>query len=99
MPQLIVKGPIYFSAGDEQAFFDWLQSISCVRSVGGHLRDIHITLKRAPNDNQLRELIALFYRYRMNMKGLAVFRTSQNAKWFDQEGKFWHSRVFARRKL
>jgi hypothetical protein len=95
MPTLIVRGPRYFSPGDEKAFFDWLQSIPCVSRVAGQVRDLHVTLKRAPTDNQLREFIGLLYRYRMNMKGLAVFKTSRNARWFaNNENAFWHKRVF-----
>jgi hypothetical protein len=95
MPILIVRGPTYFSPGDEKAFFDWLQAIPCVSRVGGQVRDLHITLKRAPTDNQLRELIALLYRYRMSMRGLAAFKTSRNAAWFaNDRDKFWHNRVF-----
>ncbi len=99
MPALIVRGPRYFSPGDEKAFFDWLQSIPCVSRVSGQVRDLHIVLKRAPTDNQLRELIALFYRYRMDIKVLAVFTTSGNALWFAKdEIKFWHKRVFGSAK-
>jgi hypothetical protein len=93
---LIARGPRYFSACDEKAFFVWLESISCVASVGGHHRDIHIKLKRKPSDSDLRELLGLFFRYRMNMKGLAVYRTTRNAHWFDDSEKYWHAKVFGK---
>jgi hypothetical protein len=91
---LVVRGPTYYSQGDEKVFFDWLQSISCVEGVGGRLRDVHITLKSDPGRYQLWELIALFYRYRMNMKPLAALKTNRNAAWFDDSKMFWHARVF-----
>ncbi len=94
---LVIRGPKYFSPGDEKAFFDWLQSLSCVAKVGGRLRDLYITLKHVPNDTDLRELIALLFRYRMNMKSLAAFRTSRNAKWFaNNPDAFWHAKVFGK---
>lgn len=93
---LITRGPLYYAYGDEKAFFGWLESIPCVASVGGHHRDIHIKLKRQPGDNDLRELIALFFRYRMNMRKLAVYRTARNAHWFDDPEKYWHTKVFGR---
>jgi len=68
--RISVKGPTYFSQTDEDAFFGWLRSIKCVRKVTGHLRELHIELKRRPTDSQLRELRALFLRYRMNMRSL-----------------------------
>jgi len=94
---LVVRGPRYFSQGDEKAFFDWLYSVSCVAKIGGRLRDLYVTLKRAPNDADLRELIALLFRYRMNMKPLAVFLTSRNAKWFAANpDAFWHAKIFGK---
>jgi hypothetical protein len=96
---IIVRGPTYFAPGDEKAFFDWPQAIPCVESVGGRVRDLHIRLKRPPSDSDLRELIALLYRYRMNMKVLAAFKTSRNAAWFfDKSGMFWHRKVFGSAK-
>jgi hypothetical protein len=94
----IVRDPRYFAAGDEKAFFTWLESIPCVADVKGHLRDLHITLKRQPGSADLRELIALLSRYRMNMRGLAVYRTARNAHWFADPQTFWHAKVFAKQK-
>jgi hypothetical protein len=93
---LIVRGPTYFSPGDERAFFNWLQSIPSVSDVGGSSRDLHITLKRPPSNGDLREFVALLHRYRMNMKPLAAFRTPRNAEWFARPGTFWHPEVFGK---
>jgi len=95
--ELIIRGPRYFSHGDETAFFAWLESIPCVDDVKGRLKDLHIRLKRPPSNADLRELIALLYRYRMNMKPLAAMKTPSNAKWFDDESKYWHAKVFGKR--
>jgi len=56
---LIVRGPKYGSPLDEKMHFDWLASIPCVADVGGELNDMHITLKRLPDDSDLYELIAV----------------------------------------
>jgi hypothetical protein len=93
---IIVRGPVYFSPGDEKAFFDWLLSIPCVETVDGEGYDVHIRLKRPPGNSDLRELIAVLFRYRMNMQPLAAFRTTRNMAWFDDRAKFWHSGVFGR---
>jgi hypothetical protein len=69
--ELIFRGPTYYSPGDEKAFFDWLLSIPSVKAVGGKLWDLSITLKRQPSNADLRELLALLFRYRMDMKPLA----------------------------
>lgn len=80
--ELIVRGPTYFSQRDETAFFDWLHSLPCVAGVRGHLRDLHICLKRPATITDLRELSALLRRYRMSLAALETLRTSRNAKWF-----------------
>src|SRR5688572_3020473 len=99
--ELIIGGPTFFSHRDEDSFFNWLQSISCVEDVVGNGRDLHITLKRQPRDSQLRELIAVLYRYRMDMSPLAILLTARNAAWFAKNrSAFWHTPVFgnARRR-
>lgn len=91
---LISKGPFYYSQGDEDAFFAWLQSIPCVAGVGGSGTDLHIELKSQPDDLELRELLALFFRYKMDMKSLAIFETSSNAAWFSKKSMYWYKGVF-----
>lgn len=68
---LILRGPTFWSEGDEKSFFDWLHSVSCIEGVKGNLRDLHIQLKRTPSASNKRELEAIVRRYRMNAKSLA----------------------------
>jgi hypothetical protein len=67
---LIIKGPTYFSPGDEKAFFDWLLSVPCIAGVRGELRNFHINLRRKPSAKDVIELKALFRRYRIPTKVL-----------------------------
>jgi hypothetical protein len=92
--ELIVEGPTYYSQGDEAAFFAWLQAISCISDIVGQSTGLRIQLKRTPSKSDLRELIGLLYRYNMNMKPLAAFKTARNAKWFAAPRMFWHAKVF-----
>lgn len=95
--ELVVVGPTYYSVGDENAFFTWLQSIPCIEGVGGRGRDLHIRLKRLPGKNDLRELIALLYRYKMDMRPLAILKTARNAKWFAEDTvAYWHAPIFGK---
>ena len=80
--ELIVRGPTYFSNHDEDVFFHWLESIGCVREVTGHLRDLHISLKREASVADLRELWALFRRYGLPLSKLHCLKTARNAKIF-----------------
>ena len=92
---LIVKGPRYYSLGDEMTFFNWCKSIAAVETIGGSGQDVHIQLKRQPSDRDLRELVGLFFRYNINMKPLVALRTKRNAKWFSENpDAFWHKKVF-----
>ena len=95
MPKLVIRESGYGSPGDEAAFYQWLQSIGCVRQVGGSGSDLHIDVKRKRISNaDLRELCALLFRYRMPMQALAIFRTRQNESWFAQPGAYWFAGVF-----
>lgn len=94
--KLRVQGPTYFSQNDETAMFEWLGRISVVRAVTGEGRDLVIALKCAPTDNQLRDLLALFFRYRMDMTPLAALRTHKNQIWFSDRGSYWFEAVFGR---
>ena len=94
--QIRVQGPTYFSENDETAMFEWLGRIAVVRDVTGERGDLIIVLKRAPTGNQLRDLLALFCRYRMDMTPLAVLRTAKNQSWFSDPGSYWFEAVFGR---
>jgi len=100
MPRkLVIKSGIFYSQGDEKAFFDWLQSLSCVERVDGQLDELHIAFVKQPNNSELRELIALLHRYRLDMKPLAAFKNKRNAAWFAQNrNSYWHIRVFGKKQ-
>jgi hypothetical protein len=42
----------------------------------------------------LRELLALFWRYGVDMKQLAVFDKQEFAHWFHKRTAYWHKSVF-----
>lgn len=92
--QIRVQGPTYFSQNDETAMFEWLARISVVRDVSGEECDLIVQLKRSPTDNQLRDLLALFFRYQMDMTPLAALKTAKNESWFADPGTYWFDKVF-----
>jgi hypothetical protein len=94
--QIRVEGPTYFSENDETAMFEWLGRISVVQDVTGEGCDLIIRLKRAPTDNQLRDLLAVFFRYQMDMTPLAALRTAKNESWFSEQDSYWFDKVFRR---
>lgn len=96
MSTLIATGVVYFSQGDEDSFFRWLEGIPCVVGVRGVGRELRIEIQdEKVGSTELSELIGLFHRYKVDMKQLARFLSTENAGWFrDDIGAFWHEGVF-----
>ena len=95
MPHLIIKEGTYYSQGDENAFFKWLESISGVSRVVGSPTGLIVTLRsRSLSESSLRELIALYFRYSLPMAALAQFETPKNTAWFRGPKAYWHKAVF-----
>ncbi len=93
---LICKRVIFYSPVDEIAFFEWLRHGAYIANVKGVKDAIHLIVTRDELlDADLRDLLALFYRYKIDMKQLKRFMTKNNKKWF-YEGKkaYWHKQVF-----
>ena len=91
---LLATGVRFYHENDERAFFDWLGRIACVERLEGEGRDLFIHLSRAPGDNDLRELAAFFYRYKIDLRQLASFSTGAGRAWFRDPKMYWHKRVF-----
>jgi hypothetical protein len=85
----------YYSKNDEHAFFDWLRKIKCVTKVHGHRNILTITIINDLDEDGLRDLIALFYRYRIDMKPLAQFDRPEFREWLHYRRAYWYSKMFA----
>ena len=95
MIMLVATEVIFFSQGDESAFFSWLTGISCVNEVRGVGKDLQIEIRdEVITDADLRELIALFHRYAIRSSQLARLKTDANAWWFQNAQGYWHRSVF-----
>ncbi len=82
---------------DERAFFEWLSRIPCVESYyGDGRRGLVVKLKRRPGKDDLRQLLALCYRYGVDMRQLARFETAKNRDWFRDRKKYWYHGVFGK---
>lgn len=96
MATVTLKGPMYFSQGDEAAFFSWLEGIPGVTSVEGEHPDkltVHIDDAKF-TDETLRELIAVHHRCGVEMRQLARFETPRNRSWFRKPSAYWYKAVF-----
>lgn len=99
MPVLKCSRVTFYSQADEAAFFTFAKSIKAVLRVEGVGDSILLHVSSRPSQESLRDLIALFQRYRISgMPQLANFLTASNQNWFANEQNFWHRKVFGRAK-
>lgn len=91
MIRLDCSGIHFGSQLDENHLFHWAREIPC---VVGWEHDTLLVRSRRISEPDLRDLVALFWRYKISMRQLAQFKTSTNAKWFASPHMYWHKRVF-----
>jgi hypothetical protein len=85
----------FFSQEDEAAFFGWIKRMPCIARYAGIGGTIHIHVDPGHvDDDALRELIALFRRYEIEMKQLLVFVNESNRAWVTRPGSYWFGRMF-----
>jgi hypothetical protein len=95
MIKLVCKEVIFYSQNDELNFFNWISKIKSISKWEGLGWEIDLYLpRRRISDKSLRDLIALFYRYKIDMIQLQQFMNSRNEKWFLDKKSFWHKKVF-----
>ena len=93
--ELQATGVRFFSQSDEAAFFGWLESLSFVEHVEGRGRTLYIKIRSpAVDEDGLRELLALFRRYGVDMAQLVAFDREEFADWFRRSDAYWHREIF-----
>ncbi|HEV2601362.1 MAG TPA: hypothetical protein VGT41_03625 [Candidatus Babeliales bacterium] len=101
---LICKSTKFYCKKDEEAFFECIKKITCIDKISGAGKELYLHLAADElHDNDLRDIIGLFFRYNVDMKQLARFLTDRNRVWFFDKPKgyfrgYWHQRVFGRAK-
>ncbi len=93
---LICKSVRFYANKDEDAFFEWIKKIECIENTSAKGRELYLHLScNNLHEYDLRDLLALFYRYKIDMKQLKVFLNKNNKSWFyDNKKAYWHKRVF-----
>lgn len=76
--------------------FEWLAKMIFLE-VEGSGSDLVLRLARGPSGDELRDLVAIFKRYGLNMRHLAALRTSKNEGWFASQKTYWFPDVFGAR--
>jgi hypothetical protein len=88
-------GVYYLSDLDESFFFEWLDRLKCVARYGGEGTELRIVISsESVDDGDLRNLIALFYRYEVDLRQLRRFQNTSNEGWLTGREKYWFDRMF-----
>ena len=93
--ELQATGVRFFSQGDEGAFFAWLDKLPFVARYEGRGRTLYISINSmAVDEDGLREMLALFRRYGVELRQLAAFDRDEFAEWFRDKQAYWYKDVF-----
>ncbi len=87
----------YYSINDEAAFFEWINKIKSIKKYNGSGDELCLYIKsNRIDDADLREIIGLFYRYKIDMKQLKIFLSKANEEWFylGKYKAYWHKKIF-----
>lgn len=97
---LICKKVIFYSQKDEDVFFEWIKKIKCIEHFEGVCDELYLNLiQRQLTDDELRDIIALFYRYKIDIKQLQRFVNEENKEWLcGKPYGYWHTRMFGNKK-
>ncbi|NQY42014.1 MAG: hypothetical protein HRT87_01545 [Legionellales bacterium] len=94
--KLICESVIFYSDYDEELFYLWIKKIDSIVNCYGEGTIEYLCLDSyiIPDDD-LRELLSLFYKYDINMNQLSIFVNENNEEWFKNNTEsFWHGKVF-----
>lgn len=95
MTVLVARSIEYYSQLDEEAFFQWIKRIACVRETSGRGLELLIEVDdQVMDDACLRDLLAIFHRYRIDSKSLSIFLSEKNSAWFASPNMYWYESVF-----
>lgn len=106
--QLVIpEPPLWFSQLDENAFYTALTSIPAVQSLEvrpgrplpGEPNQITLSIDQPFLDEEsLRNLIGIMFRYSLDLSPLAKQCTEDNARWLKDPTKYWYQGVFGKRQ-
>lgn len=72
-------------------FFVWIKKIKCIEKFEGAGDELYLDLiNKDLNYDDIKDLIALFYRYQIDMKQLGKLKNKKNADAFDP----WKKEIF-----
>jgi len=91
---IVARSVRYYSASDERAFFEWLQRIDGFDHVKGIGEELHIHIKEDIDEYGLRDLVALFFRYNVDLTQIPKVVSTRQHPWLLKRNMYWFSAMF-----
>lgn len=90
---IVCKKVYFYSQLDEDMFFSWIKSISCIQSFEAARDELYLDLvEQELSYEDMKELAALLYRYKIKMEQLKPFVNEKNKAAI----KPWEKQIFKR---
>jgi hypothetical protein len=88
---LTCKRVSFYAPKDEDMFFEWIANLPCIEKFEGAGDELYLDLvDRELDYEDIKDLIALFYRYKINMKQLGRLLNEKNKDAFEP----WRKKIF-----
>jgi len=96
--KLICDNAKFESDENEELFSKLMIRIPCVDEVDDFHTKIHVYAKSKNIPEQdLRDILGMFYQYKIDMAQLQIFLNNENKKWFfEDKDTYWHNLVFGK---
>ena len=96
---LVWKNVRFYSDLEKKVFFEFVERINAITEYKEENKKLYLYFKsRCISDKDLRALIGIFDRFKIDMKQLSVFLNERNRTWFkDGVGEYvgyWVKKVF-----
>jgi len=78
--EVVIKGPTFFGAEDEERFFAWMYALPAYQQVIGSGRHLHIHLREPVDDETVRQLVTLCRRWCIDITPLRKLRRAGNER-------------------
>lgn len=85
----------FYSRGDEKRLFQGFGEIAAIRDIKGVGRDLLLSINIAAlSKEQMRELLALLWRYDLPLAPLRVLSEKKKFDWLNDSQGYWHEAMF-----
>jgi hypothetical protein len=85
----------FYSNGDEQRLFQGFGEIGSIKSVTGCGRSLIIDMDLSRlTKSQMRELLALLWRYGISLKPFRFLGSKDRFSWLNEKSSYWYNSMY-----